>query len=406
MEYKKFKFDPEDGFLNEDFYEETPENSREILQRQHSQTRDYINLLVDTLNSQEEGKSGSESIKSPSIEGVFGNNVYEQLKDIKKQINESMEGVIPDGSVTEIKLSNEAVTGEKIAKGAVTTENMAEDTVAPYANEVKNINGISKENYLPVSLTGSPSFLKELFARDIPSDLYGKYFNDKRYMFKDNLLYTLQMKSGEFVKASDFKFPDNTRLIPTDGDFIYAYLTKDSDDYIHIHIAKYLKEYDTGEELRDIKVYSTSRNPKILDIFIMDGYLYIGTVRVTSTKDYNYIYKIPEENIKGGELTVFYSKETDNLSNAFFPVDLDIVLGNMIFKNADTSNIVTLKDYALCEDGEGNIFMDNATLPVIDKNTYLPKCANFNTIRSSYSFLYKNYIYVLAENYLFRTRLF
>ena len=84
MEYKKFKFEPEEGFLDGSFYEDTPSNPREILQRQHNQTRDYINQMVETLNSKTEGASGSESIKSPDIEGVMGENVFEQLKDIKR----------------------------------------------------------------------------------------------------------------------------------------------------------------------------------------------------------------------------------------------------------------------------------------------------------------------------------
>jgi len=88
MAYKKFKFDPEEGFSDSSFYEDTPENPREILQRQHNQTRDYINSVIDTLNSKNEGSSGSESIMSPEIEGVNGDNVFEQIRDIKRQINE------------------------------------------------------------------------------------------------------------------------------------------------------------------------------------------------------------------------------------------------------------------------------------------------------------------------------
>lgn len=406
MEYKKFNFDPEDGFLNEDFYEETPENSREILQRQHSQTRDYINSLIDTLNSDKEGSSGSESIKSPEIEGVSGNNVFSQLKDMKKQINESMEGIIPDGSVTEIKLSQGAVTEEKIAKGAITTEKMAGDTIAPYANDVININGVSKDNYLPVSLTGNLSFLRELFAKGVPQDLYGKYFNNKRYMFKNQYLHTLDMETGEFTKISDFVFPLKTRIIPDEGDFIYVYLTKDSENYIHIHIAKYIKEYDTGEELRDIRIYSNYESPQLLDIFNKDGYLYIGTVNMLGNADYYYIYKIDEKNILEDNPVIYYSDKTDNISSAFFPLGQDIVLGKLIFKNGDTENKVVLNSYALCEDGAGNILVDNYTLPVIDGNTYLPKCANLCNTGYLKRFLYKNYIYVLVEDYLFKTRLF
>ena len=86
MAYNNFSFDPEAGFADTSFYEDTPQNPREILQRQHNQTRDFINSLVNTLNSDVEGSSGSESIMSPEIEGVAGTNVFEQIKDIKRQI--------------------------------------------------------------------------------------------------------------------------------------------------------------------------------------------------------------------------------------------------------------------------------------------------------------------------------
>ena len=45
MEFNEFKFDPEEGFLNSDYYEDTPAEPREILQRQHNQTKDFINKM-------------------------------------------------------------------------------------------------------------------------------------------------------------------------------------------------------------------------------------------------------------------------------------------------------------------------------------------------------------------------
>ena len=113
MEYKKFKFEPEEGFLDSNFYEDTPSNAREILQRQHNQTRDFINGIVDRLNSENEGESGLESIKSPQIEGVYGNNGYEQIKDVKRQLNNVSLNEVPDGSINNMKLANASVTKDK-----------------------------------------------------------------------------------------------------------------------------------------------------------------------------------------------------------------------------------------------------------------------------------------------------
>ena len=47
MEFKKFNFDPPEGFRDSGYYEDTPVNAREVLQRQHDQVKDYINGMAE-----------------------------------------------------------------------------------------------------------------------------------------------------------------------------------------------------------------------------------------------------------------------------------------------------------------------------------------------------------------------
>ena len=131
MAFDKFSFDPEGGFLDSGYYEDTPADSREILQRQHNQTRDYINSVVEKLNSKKEGASGSESIASPVIEGLAGDNVFSQIKDMKRQLVNATGGELADGSVDNKKLAEKSVTSGKIAEGNITTEHFSQDATVP-----------------------------------------------------------------------------------------------------------------------------------------------------------------------------------------------------------------------------------------------------------------------------------
>ena len=150
------------GFEDSGFYEDSPSNSREILQRQHNQTRDYINSVVDRLNSKKEGESGSESIASPNIDGISGDNVFSQIKDIKRQLSDATAGTISDGSITSEKIASKAVDGSKISENAIESRHFRADATAPFAADANKLNGIDGKMFEPHLTTGNINVFKAL----------------------------------------------------------------------------------------------------------------------------------------------------------------------------------------------------------------------------------------------------
>jgi hypothetical protein len=63
-----------------------------------------LNNLIDALNSTETGDSGAKNISSESIPGLVGNDVYSMMTSLKNQLDSTVLGVVPDGSITKIKL--------------------------------------------------------------------------------------------------------------------------------------------------------------------------------------------------------------------------------------------------------------------------------------------------------------
>lgn len=410
MAYEKFKFNPEEGFLDGSFYEDTPENPREILQRQHNQTRDYINSLIDTLNSKNEGSSGSESIMSPAIEGVNGENVYEQIKDIKRQMNDSYEAVIPDSSVSSEKIKNGAVTNEKIGDKEITTEKFKEDAVCPFADEVLKINGIASSEYLPLRSMGFFGGLKELVCAEKLESIKGKTVGNIRYIIIDSLLYTLNLDSGEFKKFGEQVLPSDCKFAVLDENTIY-YSTyfNDGSGGIYVNVFKYDKEY--GEEIRvaTVKIFDIfSSTISFWDIDVNETHFFIGggvAYRGTYT---NYYYKIPIEELSGSVTPqIYYSTLADADATDFFLFGNDMFMGDLIFENTNTDNIIRTYSKIKSCDSYGNMLTKSMALPICDRETLLPKCADLYSLRSDIdSFLYENYLYALVEGYLFKTRIF
>lgn len=85
------------------------------------------NALVADLLSATSGSSGAESIGSATISGVLGNTVYNQLVDLKAQIQSLVGGVIPPSSVTTAMLQDGSVTTPKLANNAVTFAKLSTD---------------------------------------------------------------------------------------------------------------------------------------------------------------------------------------------------------------------------------------------------------------------------------------
>ena len=68
--------------------------------------KDSINGIIDSLLSVVEGESGAENIGSAVIDGVTGATVREQLESLKSQLTDIVLDEIPDGTITDAKLSN------------------------------------------------------------------------------------------------------------------------------------------------------------------------------------------------------------------------------------------------------------------------------------------------------------
>lgn len=68
------------------------------------------NGLIDDLTSVTPGSSGAEQIGSAPIAGVVGDTSHEQIADIKAQLNGAVAGQVPDGSLTQQKMSPDVQT--------------------------------------------------------------------------------------------------------------------------------------------------------------------------------------------------------------------------------------------------------------------------------------------------------
>lgn len=407
MEYKKFKFDPEDGFLDGNFYEDTPSDPREILQRQHNQTRDFINGIVDTLNSKTEGTSGSESVKSPDIAGVSGDNVYEQLKDIKRQINESAEAKIPDASVGEEKIKNEAITKAKIKDKEITSEKFKEDAVCPYANEPLHINGKESSYYVPIGNTASLFMFKELVTEEKFSQTYGKNYNGKRYFVKDGYFYTLDLKTGEINKYSETQVGNPDAFAVYSEDVIYYIIFTNLYNKTHLNLYKCETQYEDSILINSFEFHDTSKSSfNFIGMDICGEDMIIAKGSVGGGKDYNNVYKVSLNELDNKDNFFIYHSFENSYNNAnVISCNNDFIVGNMLFKNGDKDQTREIYANVKSYDGKDLILTVDLNLPIADINTFNPRCAVM-PVNLYNSFLYDGFLYAYIEKYLFKTRIF
>jgi hypothetical protein len=70
-----------------------------------------LNTLIDDLNATTTGNSGAKNIGSEPIAGLAGSDVYSLMVALKNQMDSTVLGQIPDGAVTEAKLSSDVKAG-------------------------------------------------------------------------------------------------------------------------------------------------------------------------------------------------------------------------------------------------------------------------------------------------------
>ena len=411
MEYKKFKFEPEEGFLDSNFYEDTPSNAREILQRQHNQTRDFINGIVDRLNSENEGESGLESIKSPQIEGVYGNNGYEQIKDVKRQLNNVSLNEVPDGSINNMKLANASVTKDKIKDKEITSEKFSDSCVIPFSNDTKHINGIKASDYAPIRQAGSFDTFKEYVTKTDIYSLYGKTHNNIRYILYNKYMYSLNLLTKEFKKISDIVIDNSYKFFIGKDEKIYllGYL---SESYIgaagitmynrYIGIFEYSIEYSELVLKSKIKVAGTTVYDQVCDVEFDGENIYVGLIKLSSPV-WHSLYKIKYEEMETlnevSEIYAFYAPRNDYL----FLAGDNLVFNNRIFKNCSTEEVEEI-EYVVYGCDSDMMLVKGSNVFAIDKDTLEPEIIRTETTDDS-GFMNNGYYYKIISGLIVKSRL-
>lgn len=410
MAFNRFEFDPKDGFVDSDFYEDTPENAREILQRQHNQTRDYINHIVDTLNSDNLGISGSESIKSPAIEGVLGNDVFNQIKDIKRQINDVSLSSVPDGSITEEKMADKSVTCEKIRDGAITGEKFSPDAKIPMATETEYVNGILSKNYSPVYSNDSLGIIKNRVCDFKFSNTYGKIFNGKRYIIDDKKLKRFDIETGEVETVCEDEISEYSKIAVKNENEIY-FANESIDDLSQyktftINIYRYEEEYKESILVNTIRLFVThGYDSGLVDMDIWENTLYFTTYYYGNRID---LYKIDLDKIKDTEdLSPYYSYNEENHYYDNMQIrDGDLYVGTKVFLGREANNIKDIgANFVYC-DSLNNLLVSHDSFIVIEKDTLLPKYIKTYNIDITDAFIENNHLFIYIDGYLFKTRLY
>lgn len=399
------------GFEDSGFYEDSPSNSREILQRQHNQTRDYINSVVDRLNSKKEGESGSESIASPNIDGVSGDNVFSQIKDIKRQLSDATAGTISDGSITSEKIASKAVDGSKISENAIESRHFRADATAPFAADANKLNGIDGKMFEPHLTTGNINVFKDRVCDSKIYTLNGKTHKDFRYINNGSgKILKLSLTDGSLSEYLDVSlYGTDFRFDFDENDDLYIVFPKVRNSSRFGDFYKY-----SGGELYSVSAVKLSSDTtyvdSISDITIHNGILYIAFV-VSGTYTSAYIYKISLSELKNtSEASPFFLKKIETY-HSYWPLffkDNDLYFYNCRLINADENNF-TKYAFAFIGYDDKRFLVSHKNYYLLEEN-FLPCGVKTSTDSfskfSNFGFIYKNYLYCLIDEYVFRSRLY
>ena len=408
MEFKKFEFSPQDGFLNSAFYEDTPENPREILQRQHNQTKDFINSVVDKLNSDIEGESGIEMIKSPQIEGVYGDNAFSQLKSIKTQLDNIALKEIPDNSLGENKLKVNSISSEKIKDGAVTTSKFSSDATVPYSDEALNINGVDAKQFQPVFASSTIGVYKECFGKvNSAYFLEGKTMGNKRYINSDGVISALNLETGEEETVADVSDITFTDFIVDEEEKLYLFSSVYTSGKHNLKVYQYKEEYGICTLIKEITVNSLpSSSYGLYKTVLNKDYIYLLMAYRTTSASHYYLYEIKREELNDTEETdsVGYTKFSD-MRDIFFGCDENtIIYGDMSVYSRDFENSVKL-NFTADDLSGGYIYSEGSNILLRNASDLSAKIIVCDNLKSFIGFIWNGYIYTYTGGYLARGRI-
>jgi len=119
----RLNYTPANGLLDKTAFPTYPEDetaARNQFQTLFNQVKDFVNNTLTVLEGNVSGRNGAGEIGAIPISGVDGDTVYEQLCDLKSQLDGVALGSVPDLSITTDKIATGAVTAEKLDPDAIT----------------------------------------------------------------------------------------------------------------------------------------------------------------------------------------------------------------------------------------------------------------------------------------------
>jgi len=131
--FTRMAFSPETGLKDKDVYVTTPvteDEAREQIQGIADQLKEHINnYVLEELENAETDSSGAGKIGSQAISNLSGTTVFDQINDLKSQIDSAVVAGITTGSVTTDAIADDAVTQDKIAANSVGTDEIIDGAV-------------------------------------------------------------------------------------------------------------------------------------------------------------------------------------------------------------------------------------------------------------------------------------
>ncbi len=154
--FSKMEFSPADGLKNKDAFITTPvseDDARKQVQDVVDQIKDYINNdLIGELENAETNNSGAGKIGSQPIENVSGTTVFDQIFDLKSQLDTAVADGFTTGSVSTVAIANAAVTHDKIADNAVGESQIIDGSVT--ADKIE-AGAVTQSKFADYSVSGS-----------------------------------------------------------------------------------------------------------------------------------------------------------------------------------------------------------------------------------------------------------